>query len=267
MNWNNINVYPRTKLNAAIAFSLRNMKGYLPLYKSERTKLLQYGARNMIDDETMISIRRHTQIQSVVYKRVSSDIGKSIVKAFDMLVKDVEGEKDDKVIVDLFLKFLLSQDVPIVHIDRALKKYDISEVNPKLIGYLKEFLEKMRGEDNKVREDAESHEKALCEFLLKSNLVFETEADLKAKGESLTPDVLLKEAVTITVGDTTHQVRWIDAKNYSLAPHKFFLSKLTKQAAKYIKAFGPGAFVFNHSIDDSFRLENVIMLDGSALYL
>ena len=64
--------------------------------------------------------------------------------------------------------------------------------------------------------------------------VYKTEKDLK--GQSLTPDFLLKDM---------GEYKWLDAKNYPHFDSKMTREKLKKQATKYTNAFGPGIFVFD----------------------
>ena len=61
-----------------------------------------------------------------------------------------------------------------------------------------------------------------------------TEEELK--GQSLTPDFLLKDM---------GKYKWLDAKNYPHFDSKMTREKLKKQATKYTDAFGPGIFVFD----------------------
>ena len=64
--------------------------------------------------------------------------------------------------------------------------------------------------------------------------VYKTEEDLK--GQSLTPDFLLKDM---------GKYKWLDAKNYPHFDSKMTREKLKKQSTKYTNAFGPGIFVFS----------------------
>lgn len=95
-----------------------------------------------------------------------------------------------------------------------------------------------------------------------------TEADLRRapdpRGPTLTPDFLF--AAPVAVGG--RRVGWVDAKNYPLADQPLVLKSLEKQAAKYTKAFGPGAFVFAGGVVCGSRLArraDLLLLDGSHL--
>ena len=75
-------------------------------------------------------------------------------------------------------------------------------------------------------------EKRIQEIL--GDKVYKTEEELK--GQSLTPDFLLKDM---------GKYKWLDAKNYPHFDSKMTREKLKKQATKYTDAFGPGIFVFD----------------------
>lgn len=49
-------------------------------------------------------------------------------------------------------------------------------------------------------------------FLLLIDIPFDTEADLRLKGSSRTPDVLLQIPIGVQVGSEWHVVCWIDSK-------------------------------------------------------
>lgn len=75
-------------------------------------------------------------------------------------------------------------------------------------------------------------EKRIQEIL--GDKVYKTEEELK--GQSLTPDFLLKDM---------GKYKWLDAKNYPHFDSRMTRKKLKKQAKKYTDAFGPGIFVFD----------------------
>lgn len=102
-----------------------------------------------------------------------------------------------------------------------------------------------------------------------AGVVPRTEADLRRapdpRGPELTPDLLLAGPARIH----GREVNWIDAKNYMLADQPLVLGSLKKQAAKYVRAFGPGAFVFSGGAVRGSRLAatpGLLILDGSHLF-
>ena len=62
---------------------------------------------------------------------------------------------------------------------------------------------------------------------------------------SLTPDFLFKTPVMIN----GHLIKWLDAKNYYWYGSPLTARSVHRQAEKYTRAFGPGAFVFRHGAD------------------
>lgn len=97
---------------------------------------------------------------------------------------------------------------------------------------------------------AQQFENILEKALDALDLAFETEDDLKKKGERLTPDILFPEPVWFVVSNHEVQIRWIDAKNMMFFGKRagFMCKKMTQQANKYVASFGPGAFVFSNGL-------------------
>ena len=79
------------------------------------------------------------------------------------------------------------------------------------------------------------------------------------------PDILFKEPIILKVDGVSYTIRWFDAKNYILINIPFILASLKRQAEKYYKVFGMGAFVFHYGFDSSIKIPGVIMLDGSHI--
>jgi len=86
------------------------------------------------------------------------------------------------------------------------------------------------------------------------------EAD--ARAGALTPDFLLSAPVLIK----GRPIYWLDAKNYCHYGAALTARNIAAQAAKYTKAFGPGAFVFHYGADpDCAPLADTTVLDGRGL--
>ena len=66
-----------------------------------------------------------------------------------------------------------------------------------------------------------------------------------AAESSLTPDFLFKTPVMVD----GHIINWLDAKNYYWYGSPLTARSVYRQAEKYTRAFGPGAFVFRHGAD------------------
>jgi hypothetical protein len=95
---------------------------------------------------------------------------------------------------------------------------------------------------------------------LRSEAELRRRPDERAPG--LTPDFLFEHPVELR----GRPVGWVDAKNYPLADQPLVLKGLEAQAAKYIKAFGPGAFIFGGGILARSRLRAIpglLLLGGT----
>lgn len=106
---------------------------------------------------------------------------------------------------------------------------------------------RLNSERTRVRSQA--YEDALGAHLRERlGLRFRTEADLRLapdpRGPHLTPDFLLCEPARIN-GRAVH---WVDAKDYPMYGNRLVARGLTRQAAKYTAAFGPGAMVFSAGV-------------------
>lgn len=90
------------------------------------------------------------------------------------------------------------------------------------------------------------------------------QADLTAEQELtygraiITPDILFTAPVRINGAD----VYWIDFKNYVGADIPFLRKSNTKQAARYVDKFGPGAFAYSGGVVEGAAIPGAIMLDA-----
>lgn len=265
INWNNEVTFTRGQLNRAITFVRNNMTGFLPLCSSERNKMRIYAQANKIPFKTMLSLRRHCQIQKSIYTRYPPNLNDIITCRLSVL--DVElRKKPAKTVVSELRKCLLSFNAPLVKVHSAIVDCVDEYKCQSLVFYLNEFFKKSTDEANLVTQEAKDYELTLQKYLTKLNIEYETEDQLKERGMKLTPDILLKAPITITVEGASHQVYWIDAKSFALAPEKYFMKKLNNQAAKYVNTYGPGAFVFRNGIDASIQFPDVVCLDGSHMH-
>jgi Protein of unknown function TPD sequence-motif len=112
----------------------------------------------------------------------------------------------------------------------------------------------------------------LIEKWLKSKKIeFKTQAQLveeqtKLYGRAvITPDFLLTSPLKFRVvhpdsSVSESKVYWIDVKNYIYTGSKFITNSLQTQSAKYVKAFGPGAFLFHYGFVDDIAFNETINL-------
>lgn len=89
---------------------------------------------------------------------------------------------------------------------------------------------------------AAAYEAQVGTFLRMRDLAYEDEAALRARlpAGAPTPDFLLRTPARIN----GHEVRWLDAKNYAGCGAPLVEASQRRQAAKYVAAYGPGAFVY-----------------------
>jgi hypothetical protein len=92
---------------------------------------------------------------------------------------------------------------------------------------------------------------------------FSREADARAASPAgaPTPDILFSAPVLLG----GRPVRWLDAKNYCYYGSPLTARSLAAQAAKYARAFGPGAFVFRHGVDPAAPPLGPALLDGGGI--
>lgn len=265
IEWNNNVTFSRGKLNAAITYIRDNMSGYLNLSRTERNRLELYGKGKRIPVDTLLSLRRHYQIQKLIYTRYHPNLDMIITTKMAELDKKLKGKNPENTVSEL-RKFFKEIDVPLTKIHSAISPVIEEYKSKTMVWYLNEFFKKTVVESEKVNKEAKEYELVLQCYLTKLNIPYETEEQLREKGIKLTPDVLLSKPIIIKVDDIEHTVYWIDAKSFTLAPEKYFLKKLTNQAEKYVKEYGKGAFVFKHGICSDIKIENVVCLDGSCMY-
>ena len=90
----------------------------------------------------------------------------------------------------------------------------------------------------------------------KHNIKYLTEEQLRKKGTTLTPDLLLEEPIKIN-GVLMH---WIDAKDFYGSNLRIITRGLNKQSSKYNDKFGKGAFVFHHGFSEKLNIKNTLLL-------
>eukprot|EP00536_Pseudo-nitzschia_multiseries_P001752 jgi/Psemu1/181823/e_gw1.22.195.1 len=85
-------------------------------------------------------------------------------------------------------------------------------------------------------------------------ILFESEAKLRAKGSSRTPDAVLSCPISVKVGSEWHIVCWIDSKALygDVETHRTILP----QAEAYVNRFGPGLILYWFGHAPVSKLEN-----------
>ena len=112
------------------------------------------------------------------------------------------------------------------------------------------------------------YEKELQDFLDKHNVQYKTQEGLVSdtkniivgeSGNPLTPDFLISSNFKIN----GKQINWIDAKNFYGAYTHMNKYKLKKQADKYNKVFGSGAFIFSLNYSERLSIRDTLLLSIS----
>jgi hypothetical protein len=106
-----------------------------------------------------------------------------------------------------------------------------------------------RSASKEIQLRAEQFERQVGEQLRALGVRFKTEAELRAAGETLTPDFLLDSPARFRVGSRlSAPLRWVDAKDFGSWDNRLVAKKMAAQAEKYNARFGPGAFVFSGGV-------------------
>lgn len=134
--------------------------------------------------------------------------------------------------------------------------------DPKLLGESREYEQFMKAIDNdyigdfeqdKITEDANNFEREIEMFFDKKHIPYRTQAEL-AKDQIklveravITPDLYFPQGVMIN----GKKLYWIDAKNYYGGNASYVYTSVHKQAEKYNKMYGQGAFIFKHGFSEA----------------
>lgn len=187
---------------------------------------------------------------------------KSLNNHIDKIVELYENEID---ILILSSKF----DFPPVALMRSIlirrgySKDNVKKItkDPSLLeGYDKEqFMRAIENdyigdfEQDKIVESANNFEKEIEVFFDKKHIPYRTQADLARDQIQLisraviTPDLYFPQGVMIN----GKKLYWIDAKNYYGGNAFYVYNSVSKQANKYTKMYGEGAFIFKHGFSDA----------------
>jgi hypothetical protein len=122
-----------------------------------------------------------------------------------------------------------------------------------------------------IRNNSLEFEGLIAAYLRDHNVAFKTEDELRNQANIATPDFLLKTPIKIN----GHKVYWIEAKDMPLIDYFFIHKTVKRQAAKYLAAYGPGAFIFSCGLGNkSGHIDapkatidaGILMLDGRFLF-
>lgn len=122
--------------------------------------------------------------------------------------------------------------------------------------------------------DSAIFENEVEDYLRSKGIGFKTQAELVAfqtaesGAPTCTPDFLLDTPIKIDVVQngrkTVREIKWIDAKNYSLPNLSFIVNSVRKQAEKYNSKIGYGAFLFRDGFAEGIYVPGVVFLDWNG---
>lgn len=267
IHWINHRLYSHRLISSLTAQVKKNMCGLIPLYGEERAKLVQLANSTKLSVGALFSIRENLRTQYEIYNNSRyKSLQHKISTDFFNLIHTLPTSPD--ISNSMLRDFICKTNMPYHLIFNTIQKHvDYPNLPLHNKEYLTKLMEIRSQTIDLVRQRARNFEIKLEQFLTKLNIEYYTETDIKNNNiHTLTPDVLLKEPIDIILNGQHNIVHWIDAKNYLLSDTPFIIKSLKIQSEKYNKAFGPGAFVFNHGFDQSINLNtNVLVLDGSIL--
>lgn len=108
-------------------------------------------------------------------------------------------------------------------------------------------------EQDKIVEGANNFEKTIENFFDNRHIPYRTQADLARDQIQLiqraviTPDLYFPRGVMVS----GKKLYWIDAKNYYGGNVSYVYNSMIKQATKYTKMYGRGAFIFKHGFSEA----------------
>lgn len=265
--WQNKKILNSGIISKHIKFISKNMRGLLPLYGKERNKLIEYAKKYNISKNEIFGLRNIIRIQKeIVRSKIYHMNVDRIKKKFMELVKEINSNMESN-IRPLIRNFLISTKMPISMVFKTISVMPEFKTIPDTgLEYIRKIKETIYTNELESRQQSEIFEHVLENYLQKKNLKFRTETDIKMdKDYNVTPDILFDKPIVVRINGVDHWIRWMDAKNYALVNIPFIIKSLNKQADKYNKIFGSGAFVFHYGIDSTIAISNTMMLDGSFL--
>ncbi|TXG85643.1 MAG: hypothetical protein E6R13_01945 [Spirochaetes bacterium] len=115
-----------------------------------------------------------------------------------------------------------------------------------------------------IVEGANNFEREIESFFDKKHIPYRTQAELAKDQIQLveravvTPDLYFPQGVMIN----GQKLYWIDAKNYYGGNASYVYQSVNKQAEKYNKMYGSGAFIFKHGFSESLaRRVNAMFIE------
>lgn len=266
--WNNKLILNAGQIKHHIIYIKKNIPGLLPLYLTEYDHLKSYSKQHNIPTTTLVSMRNLIKIQEEIYRgQISPESNERITKSFKELVKNIQSmpPSQHKNLIESFYsqnKFSVKIILRIISLEPEYK-----HLSHNTIKLLFQYMKDIETAEIDSKKRSMEFEEKLNNWLRENvSTTFKTEEMIRQTGvNTSTPDVLFDEPINIKLNGAIHPVYWIDAKNYALINIPFIMKSLHKQSEKYIKEFGPGAFVFHYGIDPSIKIGDTLILDGSMI--
>ena len=264
ITWNN-RAYRHNTITRSAKFITNNLNGLLPLYRDELDRIKKYGVKNNIASGTLISLRNLIKSQIEIKKQHVPDY--LIVQIRLLFSRLVSRSLTSKNLWPEIKNFFSRYSFPVRKIIEIVTETDsyneLSDINKAMI---KRVLDDSVKYDKKIQVNAKKFEDTVVKWFRENTQTpFRTEKDiLDDKSHKLTPDLLFDKPIGIIIEGKLNMVNWIDAKNYTLADIPFIIKSVKRQADKYNREFGPGAFIFSHSFDENIHIDGALLLNGAA---
>jgi hypothetical protein len=260
--WTNNLVYNNDAMTEKINFIEKQLNIFSPLANKEKQELIEFEKNYHLPDGEMVQLRNTVKIQKDIdaskhFRRISNIVKEKFIKQFT-------GERINNTSLEFFIK---STRMPFGHVIKLLESLpefkNISEHNLKYINKMKRII---INNETDIRRRSMHFEYSLENYLTSQNIKYRTEKQIKESNDyTITPDILFDDPIILQLNNVNHSIKWMDAKNYMLVDIPFIIKSLNKQAAKYNKILGMGAFVFHYGIDNSISIPGTLILDGSFL--
>lgn len=258
----NIPINP-SELESDIKFVRKNIAGLIPIYREEMSKLKLYAINRDVSIHMILSIRNQIKIQmEIKSSRYSIDENK-IINKFNELIQIITPNLEQ--IINFYAKLMYPPPI-VMKIISKLPSF--KELDHDLTKKFYQIFKDINKIEHKSKILSEKFEHILENFISNHHINFLTEMDIRnGQISHLTPDILFEQPVIINVNGINQKIRWIDAKNFIfMGPYiPFMHKKIIRQAEKYNKEFGQGAFVFKYGFIDGINIDGAYLLDGSKL--
>lgn len=275
-------IYNESVINYFIEY-IKKYKSFSPIDDSEK-EYLKYGLILLNKQlKTNMTIDHLIYIRNIVISQLSKDYYNKVCKLSNKLLTHYDNGYTP---LEIALKF----NLPPIQVFKQIMyckgiswkniNYMINYPNKQSIKMYHEINEVITNDHNSYLNmqlmaiQSEKYETEVNKYFIQLGIYFETEYELKLQQieESnsgkpyATPDFYFPDSINIEVDGDSHIINWVDVKDYTLINIPLIIDSLEKQAAKYNKHFGKGAFMFSGGITKNITFtSDVIIIDGSFI--